>query len=31
MKPEIGIVLFVGGMRMCMSMMMRMHTMDAVR
>ncbi|CAM1378860.1 hypothetical protein FF3_00723 [Fretibacterium fastidiosum] len=31
MKPETGILLFVGGMMMCMGMMMRMYTMDAVR
>ena len=31
MKPETGILLFVGGMMMCMGMMMRMCTMDAVR
>jgi len=31
MKPEPGILLFVGGMMMCMGMMMRMCTMDAVR
>ncbi len=31
MKPETGILFFVGGMMMCMGMMMRMHTMNAVR